>query len=59
VSTPTKPKTVKEGKAFVNSNIGKRYADGKKTYEITGITNEGEVSIKVTDKTGKSRETTL
>jgi hypothetical protein len=59
VSTPTKPKTVKEGKAFVNSNIGKRYADGKKTYEITGITNEGEVSIKVTDKIGKSSETTL
>ena len=58
-STPTKPKTVKEGKAFVNSNIGKRYTDGKKTYEITGLTKDGEVSVKVTDKIGKSSETTL
>lgn len=58
-STPTKPKTVKEGKAFVNSNIGKQYTDGKKTYEITGLTKDGEVSVKVTDKIGKSSETTL
>lgn len=59
VSTPTKPKTVKEGKAFVNSNIGKQYTDGKKTYEITGLTKDGEVSVKVTDKIGKSSEATL
>ena len=58
-STPMKPKTVHEGKAFVNSNIGKRYTDGKKTYEITGLTKDGEVSVKVTDKIGKSSETTL
>lgn len=59
VSTPAKPKTVREGKAFVNSNIGKRYTDGKKTYEITGLTKDGEVSVKVTDKIGKSSEATL
>ena len=59
VSTPTKPKTVREGKAFVNSNIGKRYTDGKKTYEITGLTKDGEVSVKVTDKIGKSSDATL
>lgn len=58
-STPTKPKTVREGKAFVNSNIGKRYTDGKKTYEITGLTKDGEVSVKVTDKIGKSSENTI
>ena len=59
VSTPTKPKTVREGKAFVKSNIGKRYTDGKKTYEITGLTKDGEVSVKVTDKIGKSSDATL
>ena len=59
MSTPTKPKTVREGKAFVNSNIGKRFTDGKKTYEITGLTKDGEVSVKATDKHGKSSETTL
>ena len=59
VSTPTKPKTVREGKAFVKSNIGKRYTDGKKTYEITGLTKDGEVSVKVTDKIGKSSGATL
>ena len=58
-STPAKPKTVREGKAFVNSNIGKRYTDGKKAYEITGLTKDGEVSVKVTDKIGKSSEATL
>ena len=59
VSTPTKPKTAREGKAFVKSNIGKRYTDGKKTYEITGLTKDGEVSVKVTDKIGKSSDATL
>ena len=59
VSTPAKPKTVREGKDFVKSNIGKRYTDGKKTYEITGLTKDGEVSVKVTDKIGKSSEATL
>ena len=59
VSTPTKPKTVREGKAFVKSNIGKRYTDGKKTYKITGLTKDGEVSVKVTDKIGKSSDATL
>lgn len=59
VPTPTKPKAVREGKAFVNSNIGKRYTDGKKTYEITGLTKDGEVSVKVTDKIGKSSDATL
>jgi hypothetical protein len=55
----TKPKTVRQGKAFVVTNVGRLFSDGKKTYEITGLTKDGEVSVKATDKDGKSSEATL
>jgi hypothetical protein len=56
---PTKPKTYRESKEFIKKSIGKQFTDGKKTYEITGLTKEGEVSVKATDKDGKSSEATL